>query len=1020
MATQRNTSPAELLDGRLALPAAAASIVVGLAGAAALVWFILARQPSAAVVAYCIVLVGAMLIPIVGGAYLARRQVAAQQALLAFFLAVAVVGLGGLVTRLLGGEPAWWSQQFSFSIMWVTQAMLAAGLLVSGLLVMASSAGTRLRYASTVAVSVAVAAALLLVVNVVGQRDSFRKNVESLGQYRLSERSRLILADIKEPVKVSIVYGAGPTKKTSHFNDRLMELLEEMRRVNPNVQYDDASGDAAKARLLERLTSRVAAEAKAHDKFLRSFRDDADGIIAAMKSARDEWAKLPSDACLGKWEVYGALDMHLSEGIDMLEDAHRKVRRELSGSGMPDYAAVTKPLAESLKELSQQIDKDLGDLRKLATVPAAAANASEKTQDALDALRKASAAFVANAEGTAQSPATAPATRPMDPAAAKVRNALAAMEQLADAMEEAAQQLSLAAGEDNKSLIGGFEPLTVGVQTSIGIPMSYSLGSYFRVTARALRAQHERFESGFDPAAKADEFNEQLTALKTLARRNSSQTTQLLTLAAKGLAELAQTDEPSRRLLDAAGEGKPLSAAMSPLKQLAASAAALPELKESTLAKDLAKDNVIVVEAAGKTEVLDFGDVWPVKVSANPMSRGQLDEVDKRWFSGDSVISSRLLGMTHKPFGRILLAHAAVPPELAQRMMMMGGGRSPAPEDFATLKTRLEQANFKVQPWDLAAEMPAYEAKDPASKDDTSPATRPTTATSRSADEPPTVVLVLPPTTPYTDEQFEHLKAGIAAASGAIVLAGHTLDRPLDPSLTDYLSESWGVTIRNSYCLVPVVPDDVMPGEYRVEVLKFQYLPVSSFTEHPIGRPLQGQRMLWAAACPVDAASKPPAGVRTASVLDVPAYQSVWATADIRDLVEKVQSERPVSPQWERGDRKPPFSLAMASSRDDGKGRVVVLGVGMSMLEQFLAGQVPVVGSQGQFSLEPAPTADADVVVNSAYWIAGRDGMIASGPVRVKPVQTIDNPLPLQLLLTLGLPAAVMMIGVLVMLIRRR
>ena len=87
----------------------------------------------------------------------------------------------------------------------------------------------------------------------------------------------------------------------------------------------------------------------------------------------------------------------------------------------------------------------------------------------------------------------------------------------------------------------------------------------------------------------------------------------------------------------------------------------------------------------------------------------------------------------------------------------------------------------------------------------------------------------------------------------------------------------------------------------------------------------------------------------------------------------------------------------------------------------YLDKQVTEFGS-GTISLGDPPIADADVVINSAYWLIGRDGWIAAGPVKVKPIELIGETtqMVIKALVLVALPAMVLAIGGAVMYVRRR
>ena len=185
---------------------------------------------------------------------------------------------------------------------------------------------------------------------------------------------------------------------------------------------------------------------------------------------------------------------------------------------------------------------------------------------------------------------------------------------------------------------------------------------------------------------------------------------------------------------------------------------------------------------------------------------------------------------------------------------------------------------------------------------------------------------------------------------------------------------------------------------------------------------------MWTGLCPVSPGDKPPEGVTVSPVLAVPAeWRGTWATHRIRELLRQFASgqDSQVSPDFQAGDLAAPFDVALTGSRkgDDQRAaaRVVVLGVSAGLTDGYLNQRVMVQDRRGTLRLTDAPSSNADLVVNSAYWLVGREQLIAAGPAKVQPVAMIP-PRTLSVLwavVVLGLPSFVVAGGALVMLARR-
>jgi hypothetical protein len=189
-----------------------------------------------------------------------------------------------------------------------------------------------------------------------------------------------------------------------------------------------------------------------------------------------------------------------------------------------------------------------------------------------------------------------------------------------------------------------------------------------------------------------------------------------------------------------------------------------------------------------------------------------------------------------------------------------------------------------------------------------------------------------------------------------------------------------------------------MPGRFKVNAERFNFLPLSSFTDQPVGKPLQGQRVMWTNLCPItrklNARAEPaeaPAGVTIQPVLTLPKTdKATWATRRIQDLLMQFRTSEGsyITPDYVAGDLPVPFDLAVAATKaaDAEKNvkptRIVVLSVGASLTNGYLDREVPVRDAKGTLSLDDPPRANADLAINSVYWLIGRPGLIAAGPVQ--------------------------------------
>ncbi|MBN1553468.1 MAG: hypothetical protein JXA11_01890, partial [Phycisphaerae bacterium] len=192
-----------------------------------------------------------------------------------------------------------------------------------------------------------------------------------------------------------------------------------------------------------------------------------------------------------------------------------------------------------------------------------------------------------------------------------------------------------------------------------------------------------------------------------------------------------------------------------------------------------------------------------------------------------------------------------------------------------------------------------------------------------------------------------------------------------------------------------------------------------------------GRRMIWSGSCPITNTPDAPEGVVRTPVLVIPETMThIWAAGNIQELAGQIEKNRGglVQPRYDKDDLKVPLTLATAVTRagDAAKGvaasRMVILGVGLSLTDPFLTNPIPLLTDRGGFETAPPPLDNTDLVVNAAYWLVGKESYIAAGPTSVEPVRTMGavTQTSVWVLCVLILPAVVIVVGLVVMMARRK
>ncbi len=447
----------------------------------------------------------------------------------------------------------------------------------------------------------------------------------------------------------------------------------------------------------------------------------------------------------------------------------------------------------------------------------------------------------------------------------------------------------------------------------------------------------------------------------------------------------------------------------------------LPELKLAQVSDKLDSPNVLIAEMGDTTQVLTFDDMWP---QSNPMRAApdsKNNDVPRRVFNGDTAIGGTLLTMSQPPVATVVFVYFTG--EVPERMRQwMPPARGSIPYEILTeLRATLAKNNLTVKEWNLAKQ-----------------------------DEPPEpakgthniyIFLPPPPALPVgpqqPNEQFgeKHLKiVNKLLDSGAKGIFLCKWEPPVKraaylPAMegkygyADLLRDKYGVDTACDERTIYAVLES-RAGKYGVNVQRWVWMPMNNFSDMPVGKPLQGRRVLMTDVCPVYKADKVPDGIKVLPLLYTPSSEEYWATKNVMDLVRTVVSEKQGG-LIDKGptDRKSPYSVAVAVENSKDKPVVAVLGTGGSVIDGYLKERVPRFGDRNQsMRYDPAPTANADLVVNTILWLCGKTDLIGAGPVILPPVRPVPprQMAAIDALVWGFLPGLVILCGTVMYVVRRR
>jgi hypothetical protein len=1033
MAVRSSEQDLAVVGSSLARTAAVVCAILALVPAGGLVWFLWAHPVQGTgiqaylvgwiVVFFLVAATSARLVRgSMGGASrrnLSRRGSLAQQFLLVFWLLAAMASLLALLAASLWGFD-WWPAPVSLPV--VAVPMLVIALIAAVLLVLWSAERSRLRYASYVTVSVAAALGLVIVFNMIAQTEYYRRDVETLGRYGLSERTRRILQTLKAPVRLTCVYTSTDEKtRASDYRPAVLELLEEMRQAGSRVEVANAATDSAKVRVVARLRGQLGSQVEQHTAFLREFHQRTEPLIKAVQAEQQMWKALGEDSYVGMWGLPGEVIGVLGKTSQEIERLRSRIAREMAASALPDFAGIVDETVRALSGDRDTFGARADQLERIAKIPQAA---SGNKAAALEALDQCARAIEVMTETTRAS------TQAANQSEALVKFIVSARTAIQKTLA-AAKALENVAGSANAEMVRESRRFQLTVPSGV-FEVRTDVATFLEKDVAESLENISRELEGIKKVAKPEYYGQGIKEMERLAKDIDGVVRQVKEGAGKAVEALTTVDEPSDRILKAAAQKGAFKGVLDLLRPLVADAQKLPPLESNALTKDIVSDNIVIVEAGGGAGVVRFDEAWPLKSRGAGAAEG-VEAKEQRIFNGDSAVSSKILGMTAEPFATVLLTYFAPSPDAARVLPPA----EIAAEELTALRKRLEEANFEVRDWNLSEAMPLENPDRPAVL----------------LVLPPPPSVPIPPRAPagwksFSQEHVAKVRQAIDSGVPAIFVAQFQPPRqlgmympPIQPpyGFGEYLVKEWGIEVKTDYLVVPAVPDEVLPGRYKVDSQRFTYLPLSAFSDHAIGLPLQAQRVLWAWLSPI-VKTGPLRGVTVWPLLTVPSnWRSTWATNRLKELVSQFQTREGsyIWPDYPAGDIAAPFDVAVAADRSGesaasspatasapaGKrARIVVMTLGAALIDGYLDQRVGQLDSKGTLSLADPPLADADVVVNSVYWLIGRERYIAAGPVQVKPVELIStNALAwIRWLCLAGLPLAVATIGGAVMLVRRR
>jgi hypothetical protein len=904
----------------------------------------------------------------------------------------------------------------------------------------------RLFFGANVVVVVLLATAVLIGVNVIGRSPklSARKDLAGgLSAHRVSERTKGILAQYPDELTITTIYTSDePDSDRKEYLPRLQDYLSELAEVKRNIKVQHLHSGNERAELRQRIQGKFGEAAEKYKEAVAAndqIWTNLDGIVKNLHALSKE--QLAGGGWLSRFSALANIEAVLRKDIEEMEENRRAVNDLVRGEGIPRYQEANTKIKSTNDAFKQHLEATQTWMRetdKLVKVLSQAdSEFAAKSRENLGVLQ----GLVLNMRKAVGNAADRDA--PADPVAmikeyGKAANALSRW--LFDEHNRVSAFI-----KDNPGL-EQHPHWIVRVQVGGLFEQNLPLHELLENTATQLSETVEAVRRVVADPSKVDELTLKNVAMQL--RQNTGQVEKTLAVWTKNvgalLDDVGTIDEKSRQFLERGVSGELFQAAVpatqpgseagppqSIITQLTDSNAridALPKLEIDQIADRMKEDNIVVIETAKSVRIVPFDEVW---AAAAPDAAPMGEERPKlhRVFDGDRAISSTIdtLMASKKVATVIITAFESEPPPQMRQMQRPNTGPIPLSQ-MATLKDRLEKANFTVKEWNLGATGENATKGPPAPDEGTQaiylflpPAETP----------PPNPMMQQAPPPGFGPEQLEQVKAVLASGARAIFLAFADAmpRRPWDPpasyAYADMLREDWGVDVKFDHRVIRGVRDSKRPDHFNIDIVQWSFMPLNNFTDHPIGAPLKARRLLMAEVCPVIKTATLPEGVKVSPVLEVPASaQDIWASSDISQIFKGLREGLRDSSFTKGKDvMDKGFSVIAASENEKTKGKIVVMGMGFSFIDAFLSRPVPRLEAKKAVTLstDPPPTENLDLALNSLFWLADQPKLIASGPALTPLIGPIAQGEQRSVyIVSLGWAFAALILGAAVMFVRRK
>jgi hypothetical protein len=440
---------------------------------------------------------------------------------------------------------------------------------------------------------------------------------------------------------------------------------------------------------------------------------------------------------------------------------------------------------------------------------------------------------------------------------------------------------------------------------------------------------------------------------------------------------------------------------------VAAEVKGLGELKLDELRQNLRQQNSILVMGESEMRSLPFEQVWPADTDVKNYVQ---DAPTRRRFAGEQQISTAIFSLSQKGKRKVVFIRPGGAPltEAPVPLFRRGG-------PLSMIADRLRDYNFDVLEKDLSG---MWAMQQQMQQQQMPSAPEPSDEQIKDA----IWILVnipndqrqqgMPPPAPVGPKLAQHLKDGYPAL---------VLMSPQAEGLVEALKD-WGIETRpDAVAVHEIIPSSgARSNDMADEAQRLPFVFVTNkFGEQALTKPLASLDFLALAMVPVQKPTTPSTQPTTqpataTALLTLPDQPRSWGETNL----DSIQGDGPKFD--DKADVAGPISVAMASEK--GGNRLVVLGGVQPFTDQIL--RIPDIEMAKRGQAVARFPANSELFVNSIFWLAKMEPMIAISPNAME-VSRISDIKPAALnawrvgVLLIGLPGLVILSGLYVFFSRR-